>query len=159
MPKGFGKSQPTQIDKLVAFAVNHCHEQNPEGLDQIFDNLSAELNKQVLVGTVAALHGDTDSLSWFCGYFAGAINRSEDNDKPHFTVLLSKLLIKHGMEAFADFAPYPGRRLVIINTDKFETLPDKVQILVRDSFDVNAMSGEEVKRVNDALLEELVVEG
>ena len=158
MPKGFGNSQATNIDKLVAFAVNHCHKQNPEGLDQIFDNLPAELNKQVLVGTVAALHGDTDSLSWFCGYFAGSIDRSEDNDKPHFIVLLSKLLIKHGMEAFADFAPYPGRRLVIINTEKFATLPDKVQILVRDSFDVNAMSGEEVKRVNDALLEELMVE-
>ena len=63
------------------------------------------------------------------------------------------------MKAFTDFSPYPGRRLVIINTEKFAVLPEKVQILVRDSFDVNAMSGEEVKRVNDALLEELVVEG
>lgn len=155
---GFGNSQPTQINKLIERAVNYCNQRSPEGLDQIFDNLTPQLNKQVLMGTLALLGDDDDSLAWFCGYFAGAINRSEDNDKPHSITLVSKLLIKHGMEAFADFAPYPGRRLVIINTEKFETLPEKTKALMQEAFDVNAMSGEEVKRINNALLEELVVE-
>ena len=156
---GFGNSQLTQIDKLVAFAVSHCHEQNPEGLDRIFDNLTPQLNKQVLMGTLALIGDDADSLAWFCGYFAGAINRSEDNDKPHSITLVSKLLIKHGMKAFTDFAPYPGRRLMILNTEKFETLPKKVQALVQEAFDVIERTGEEAKQINDALLEELVVEG
>ena len=159
MPKGFGNSQLTDIDKLIERAVNYCNQRSPEGLDQIFDNLTSQLNKQVLVATLALLGDDDDSLAWFCGYFAGAINRSEDNDKPNSITLVSKLLIKHGMEAFADFAPYPGRRLMILNTGKFETLPKKVQALVQEAFDVIERTGEEAKQINDALLKELVVEG
>ena len=73
-------------------------------------------------------------------------------------MLVSKLLIKHGMKAFADFAPYPGRRLMILNTDKFSVLPDKVKVLMQEAFDVAEKTDEEAKRINDALLEELVVE-
>ena len=80
MLQGFGKPKPTKIDKLVERAVKHCHQRSPERLDSIFDNLPVELNERVLAGTLAALHNDADSLAWFCGYFAGAINRSDDID-------------------------------------------------------------------------------
>ena len=146
-----------QINEIVEIAVGCCHQRNPELLDEIFDDLPVEINKQVLAGTVAALQGDTDSLAWFCGYFAGAINRSEDNEKPHSIALLSKLLIRNEMEAFVDFSPYPGCRLVIINTDKFGALPPKVKAVMQEAFDVNEASGEEVQQINDALLEELTV--
>lgn len=148
----------SQINEIVEIAVGCCHQRNPELLDEIFDDLPVEINKQVLAGTVAALQGDVDSTAWFCGYFAGAINRSEDNEKPHSITLLSKLLIKKGMEAFVDFSPYPGCRLVIINTEKFALLPEKAKALMQEAFDVNEASGEEVKRINDAILEELMVE-
>jgi len=160
MPQGFGKPQPTKIDKLVERAVKHCHQRSPERLDQIFDNLSVELNERVLFRTLAALRTDTDTLAWFCGYFAGAINKSEDNNKPsHSITLLSKLLIKHGMQPFADFSPYPGCRLMILNTEKFETLPEKVQALLQETFDVTERTPEEARQVNDALMEELMVMG
>lgn len=148
----------SQFNEIVELSVGCCHQRNPELLDEIFDDLPVDINKQILSGTVAALQGDTDSLAWFCGYFAGAVNRSEDNEKPHLIILLSKMLIKNGMEAFADFSPYPGCRLVIINTDKFAALPQKVKLLMQEAFDVNESSGEEVLRINNAILEELVVE-
>ena len=147
-----------QINEIIEIAVGCCHQRNPELLDEIFDDLPVEINKQILSGTVAALQTDVNSTAWFCGYFAGAINRSEDNEKPHLIILLSKMLVKNGMEAFADFSPYPGRRLVILNTQKFELLPPKTQALMQEAFDVNEASGEEVKRINNAILEELVVE-
>lgn len=146
-----------QISKIVEIAFGCCYQRNPELLDEIFDDLPVDINREVLLGTVAALQGDTDSLAWFCGYFAGAINRSEDNEKPHSITLLSKLLIKKGMEAFVDFSPYPGHRLVIINTDKFAALPQKVKSLMQEAFDVNETSGEEILRINNAILEELMV--
>ncbi|KAF3884080.1 hypothetical protein AB0758_33045 [Tolypothrix bouteillei VB521301_2] len=37
--KGFGQRQPTKTDKLVDRAVRYCQKREPEGLDQIFDNL------------------------------------------------------------------------------------------------------------------------
>ena len=147
-----------QINEVIELSVGCCYQHNPELLDEIFDDLPVEINKQILSGTVAALQGDIDSLAWFCGYFAGAVNRSEDNEKPHLIMLLSKMLIKNGMEAFVDFSPYPGCRLVVINTEKFESLPQKVKGLMQEAFDVNEASGEEVKRINNAILEELVVE-
>ena len=147
----------SQINEIVELSVGCCYQRNPELLDEIFDDLPVEINKQILSGTVTALHGDIDSTVWFCGYFAGAINRSEDNEKPHLIMLLSKMLIKNGMEAFVDFSPYPGCRLVIINTEKFEALPPKVQALVQQSFDVTESKSEEAQQVNDALLEELMV--
>ena len=148
----------TEINEIIELSVGCCHQRSPELLDEIFDDLPVEINKQILSGTVAALNCDTDSLAWFCGYFAGAINRSEDNEKPHLIMLLSKMLIKNGMEAFADFSPYTGRRLVILNTQKFESLPPKTQALMQEAFDVNEASSEKVLRINNAILEELVVE-
>jgi hypothetical protein len=88
---------------------------------------------------------------------AGAINRTEDNNKPHSIVLLSKLLIKSGMQPFEDFAPYPGCRIMIVNTDKFAALPEKVQVLVQFVFDVVERTSEEAQRINNALMEELMV--
>ena len=74
-------------------------------------------------------------------------------------MLLSKLLIKNGMQAFADFSPHPGCRLVIINTEKLAALPEKVKSLMQEAFDVNETSGEEILRINDVLMEELMVMG
>lgn len=124
----------SQISEIIELAVGCCHQRSPELLDEIFDDLPVEINKQLLVGTVAALQGDTGSLAWFCGYFAGAVNCKEDNEKPHLIVSLSKMLIKNGMQAFVDFSPYPGHRLVIINTKKFESLPPKTQALMQSRF-------------------------
>ncbi|BAZ71275.1 hypothetical protein NIES4106_60720 (plasmid) [Fischerella sp. NIES-4106] len=156
--RGFGQSQPTKIDKLIESVVHYCHKRHPEALDQIFDTLPVNLNKQLVAGTVAALSGDTDTLAWFCGYMASAINRSEDNQKPHHPItLLSKLLIKHQMQPFSDFMPYPGSRLVILNTEKFAVLPTEVQAAVQQAYEVTETTGEEAQRVNNALLEELVV--
>ena len=164
--KGFGKSQPTKTDKLVQQVVSYCQKRHPEALDQIFDNLPVgltaqeyqRLNQQVLTGTIDALTGDIDTLAWFCSYSASEINRSEDNNKPHHPIkLLSKLLIKHGMQPFTDFAPYPGCRLIIINTEKFTALPKQVQKLVKEAFDVMESTGEQTQQINNALLEELVV--
>ncbi|MFB2772261.1 hypothetical protein ACE1AT_23680 [Pelatocladus sp. BLCC-F211] len=155
--RGFGQPQPTKTDKLIESVVHYCHKRHPEALDQIFDNSPVELNKKLLAGTVAALSGDMDTLAWFCGYMASAINRSEDNQKPHPITLLSKLLIKHQMQPFSDFMPYPGCRLVILNTEKFEALPHSLQAVVQSYFDVMENSPEQMRRVNDALLEELVV--
>lgn len=105
--KGFGQPQPSKTDKLVEQVVRYCQKRHPEALDQIFDNLPVgrtvpeyqRLNQQILTGTTNALTGDIDTLAWFCGYIASEINRSEDNNKPHHPItLLSKLLIKHGMQ-------------------------------------------------------------
>ncbi|MEM7713429.1 MAG: hypothetical protein AAF349_07600 [Cyanobacteria bacterium P01_A01_bin.68] len=148
----------SQINELIEIAVGCCYQRNPELLDEIFDNLPIDLNKHVIMGTVAALQGNVDSTAWFCGYFARAINHSEDNEKPHLIILLSKMLIKNGMEVFVDFSPYPGCRLMVINIEKFESLPPKVQALMQEAFDVNEASGKEVLRINDAILEELMVE-
>ncbi|WP_334841559.1 hypothetical protein [Nostoc sp.] len=156
--KGFGQRQPTKIDKLVESAVCYCQQRQPEALDQIFDNLPVKLNQQVLNGTVAALKKDIDSLSWLCGYFASEINSTEDNQKPRHSIAeLSKLLMTSGMEPFGDFAPYPGCRIVILNNDKFEALPPRVQAAVKEAFDVVETSGEEAQRINEALLRELEV--
>jgi hypothetical protein len=156
--KGFGQPQPTKIDKLVESAVRYCHKRHPESLDQIFDNLPVKLNQQVLNGTVAALKKDIDSLSWLCGYFASEINSTSDNDKPYHPItLLSKLLIKSGMQPFVDFMPYIGCRISILNNDKFEALPPRVQAAVKEAFDVVETSGEEAQRINEALLRELEV--
>lgn len=154
--KGFGQPQPTKIDKLIESAVRYCHKRNPEALDKIFDNLPVKLNKQVLDGTVAALETDIDALSWLCSYFASEINRSEDNDKPYHPItLLSKLLIKSGMQPFVDFMPYIGCRISILDNDKFEALPSRVQAAVKEAFYVVETSGEEAQRINEALLREL----
>ena len=166
MSQGFGVKPPNKTDKLIQQVVRHCQKRHPEALDQIFDNLPVgrthaeyqRLNQQMITDTTKALTDDSDSLAWFCAYSASEINRSEDNDKPHHPIkLLSKLLIKHGMQPFADFSPYPGCRLIIINTDKFAALPEQVQKLVKEAFDVMESTGEQAQQINNALLEELVV--
>ena len=158
MPQGFGKPQPSKIDKLVERVVRYSQKRQPEALDQIFDNVDKHLNNEVVAHTLAILDDDADTKSWLCGYFASEINSTQDNDKPrHPIILLSKLLITSGMEPFSDFMPYPGCRIMIINYEKFEALPPKVQALVQQSFDVTESNREETRQVNDALLEELMV--
>lgn len=156
--KDFGKPQPTKTDKLVERVVRYCQKRSPEALDQIFSNSPVDLNKQLATATVTVLQGDIDSLGWSCGYFAGAINRSEDNQKPHYSItLLSKLFIKSGMQPFSDFMPYPGCRIVILNADKFASLPPEVRNTMQQAFDVMENSNEHLQRFNNALLQELVV--
>ncbi|NJN11530.1 MAG: hypothetical protein HC815_27570 [Richelia sp. RM1_1_1] len=155
MPKGFGKPQPSKIDKLVERVVRYFQKRQPEALDQIFDNVNNHLNNEVVASALAIL--DADTKSWLCGYFASEINSTQDNNKPHHPiVLLSKLLIKSGMEPFSDFMPYPGCRIMIINYEKFEALPPKVQALVQESFNITESNREETRQINDALLEELM---
>lgn len=157
--KGFGQSQPTKIDKLIESAVRYCHKQDPEALDSIFDYLPVNLNQRVVTGILAALQKDIDTLSWFCGYMASEINRTEDNQKPHHPIAeLSKTLITSGMEPFTDFMPYPGCRIVILNSEKFQSLPESVQAMVQQAFDIKESTGKEAQRINDALLQELVVQ-
>lgn len=164
--KGFGQPQPSKTDKLVQQVVRYCQERSPEALDQIFDNLPVgrtaqqyqRLNQQILTGTINALTGDIDTLAWFCGYTASEINRTSDNHKSHLPItLLSKLLIKQRMQPFSDFMPYPGCRIVILNADKFESLPTEVRNTVQQAFDVMENSSHQLQHVNNALLEELVV--
>ncbi|WP_211293096.1 hypothetical protein [Brunnivagina elsteri] len=159
MPQGFGQPQPTKTDKLVEQAVRHATKRNPKALDQIFDNLPVKLNKQVLDGTFAALAKDIDTLAWLCGYFAGEINSASDNDKPNQPIILiSKLLIKYGMQPFVDFMPYVGNRITILDADKFEALPVPVQAAVKEAFELRETSDAEMKRINDALAAEMSVE-
>ncbi|MEH2207148.1 MAG: hypothetical protein V7K53_24270 [Nostoc sp.] len=121
--------------------------------------LPVNLNQRVVTGILAALQKDIDTLSWFCGYMASEINGSEDNQKPHHPIAeLSKTLIKSGMEPFTDFMPYPGCRIVILNSEKFESLPESVQAVVQQAFDIKESTGKEAQRINDALLQELVVQ-
>lgn len=108
--------------------------------------------------TLAILDDDIETKSWLCGYFSSEINCTQDNDKlRHPIILLSKLLIKSGMEPFTDFMPYPGCRIMIINFKKFESLPPKVQAIVKESFDISENNPKEAEQINNALLEELMV--
>jgi hypothetical protein len=159
MSKGFGVKPPSKTDKLVEQAVRHAQKRNPEALDQIFDNLPVKLNSQVLQGVIAALSEDIDTFAWLCGYFAGEINSTRDNDKSHQPIiLLSKLLIKYGMQPFKDFTPYLGNRITILDTDKFEALPANVQAVVQEAFELRETSDEEMKRINDAIASEMSFE-
>lgn len=159
MSKGFGQPQPTETDKFIERVVRHATKRSPEALDQIFDHLLVKSNEKVLYGAVAALAKDTDTLAWLCGYFSGEINSTSDNDKPyHPIILLSKLLMKHGMKPFKDFTPTTGCRISIINVDKFKALPANVREVVEAGFDATETSDEEFRRINDALLAEMVVE-
>jgi hypothetical protein len=71
MPQGFGKPQPTKIDKLVEQVLQHSRDRNPEALDQILDNSPVELNRKLVAATVTALHDNIDTLAWFCGSDCG----------------------------------------------------------------------------------------
>ena len=163
--KGFGV---TEADKLVEQVVKFCLEPSPEPLDAIFNSLNSrrtakqyqQLNQKVLWGSVAAIRADIETLSWFCSYLSSEINRTEDNNNPRHPIQdLAKILITAGMRPLDDFMPYPGCRIVIMNTKKFEALPDVVKTAVKEAFEVIQRTSEEVQRTNDVLLEELVVEG
>jgi len=154
----FGK--PEKTDKLVEQVVRFCKEHHPEALDQIFDSLPVNINEQVLEATIAILSSDINQLSWFCGYFAGEINCSEDNHKLHHPITnLAKILMSAGMQPFIDFTPYPGCRLVIANTAKFESLPQSIKGVVEEVFNLMATPDHQMKQMNDALMQELVVSG
>ncbi len=162
--RGFGK---TEADLLIEQVVRLCHARSPEILDVVFNSLDSkrtakqyqQLNQKVLWGSVAAIKGDIETLSWFCSYLSSEINRTEDNNRPHHPIQdLAKILIAAGMRPLDDFMPYPGCRIVIMNTKKFETLPDVVKTTVQEAFEVIRRTSEEVQGINDVLLEELVVE-
>ena len=161
--KGFGQTGSAKIDELIKRVVRHCKERHPEALDEIFDNLPAleyqHLSKQFLEDVSAFLHQDVDTKAWLCGYMASEINRSEDNHRPfHPITKLAKILIEAGMEPFTDFTPYPGCRLVIANTTKFESLPPSVKAVVQQVFDMVETQDTQMQQMNDALLAEMVVD-
>ncbi|MEA5574654.1 hypothetical protein [Calothrix sp. UHCC 0171] len=47
--------------------------------------------------------------------------------------------------------------MLILNIDKFAALPEKVQVLVQEGFDIVERTQEEAQRINNALIEELVL--
>jgi len=154
------KPQSGTINQLIQQVAYHCQTRHPEGLDDIFDTLPVNISEQVLTGAIAILSSDIDALSWFCGYLAGEINYSEDNHRPfHPISFLASILLKGGIELFVDFTPYPGCRLVIANTAKFESLPQEVKGLVQEVFNLIATPDEQMQQMNHALLQELVVSG
>jgi hypothetical protein len=164
--RGFGKPQLTEVDRLVERVVRYCQKQSPEALDRIFDGLGVgrtaeeneQMGEQILAGTVAQLQLDLDILAWFCGYMAGEVNRSEDNDRAYLPLVhLSKQLVEAGFQPFIDFVPYPGLRIVIMNPEKFEALPLELQAELQGKFDLLEKTGEEFQQVNEALKQEFVV--
>lgn len=162
---GFGKPKQTEESKLIERMVHYCQKRNPEALDRLLDSVhmghtaqeSERLSYSLTHGTVTQIQSDIDTLSWFCGYMASEINRSEDNDRSLPVTGLAKKLIQAGMQPFEDFAPYPGRRLVIINDEKVKTLPEALQTELRASFDLTETSGEEFDQINEAIRQELIV--
>jgi len=156
---GFGKPKQTEADKLVERMVHHCQKRNPEALDlfeipargRLLDSVhvgrapreSEQLSYVLTHGTLAQIESDIDTLSWFCGYMCDEINTREDGNQPLPITQLAKKLIEAGMEPFEDFVPYPSRRLVIINDEKAETLPEDLRTELRETFDLRKTSGEE----------------
>ncbi|PHJ69107.1 hypothetical protein VF14_02920 [Nostoc linckia z18] len=158
MAKGFGQAQPSKLEKLVEYAAGYCQQRSPENLDGIFDNVPSSVSQQVMIGALAALEKDIDSQGWFCGYIASEINRTEDNQKPYHPIAgLSKTLIALGMKPFADFLPYPGCRILVLNSKKFQELPEKIRDMVQQAFEVVERSPEEAHQINNALMQELNV--
>jgi len=162
---GFGKSKQTEESKLIERMVRYCQKRNPEALDRLLDSVhvghtahdSERLSYVLTHGTIKQIQSDINTLSWFCGYMASEINRSEDNQGALPITKLARKLIELGMQPFEDFVPYPGRRLVIINDEKAKTLPDDLQAELRASFDLRETSGEEFNQINEAVRQELIV--
>lgn len=66
---------------------------------------------------------------------ASEVNSKVDFHQPHHPMTeLAKILILSGLQPFIDFTPYPGCRLVIANTKKFEGLPASVKAVVQKAF-------------------------
>lgn len=162
---GFGTPKPTEESKLTERMARYCQKRNPEALDRLLDSIhvghsahdSERLSYVLTHGTIEQIQTDIDTLSWFCGYMASEINRSDDNEGELPITKLARKLIEAGMQPFEDFAPYPGRRLVIINDEKAKTLPDDLQTELRASFDLRETSGEEFNQINEAIRQELIV--
>jgi hypothetical protein len=162
MTTDFSRIRQPEFNTLISRIHHHCHNRSPEALDLIFDALPQNdeaLSCQIISAIVAQLGNDLDSLSWLCGYMASEISCSEDNQRPHLPlVALSRWLITLGFQPFSDFVPYPGRRLIILDIDRFEALPAAVQAEIRDSFSLLERSSEEVQQVNESLRQELCVD-
>ncbi|MDF5729745.1 MAG: hypothetical protein PUP92_17485 [Rhizonema sp. PD38] len=150
------------IDNLIEEVVSHCLERRPEALDKIFDNLHSSeyqhITLELLEKISISLQNDTESLAWFCGYMASEINCSEDNHQQNYPITeLAKILVLSGMEPFIDFTPYPGSRIVIVNTVKFEALPQSVKAVVQKAFDLLERNDLQIEQMNNALLQEFVI--
>jgi len=150
-------SQRSKLDRLADLTIRHCQQRNPQALDRIFNHQSPAHNQDLLAQVIPVLYSDLDTISWLCGYLASEINQIEDNNKPHPICELSRLLISVGMKLFEDFVPYPGRRIIIANTEKFEALPQDIQDRVYQLFDIHETSSEETQLINDAMLQELIL--
>jgi hypothetical protein len=161
MSDEFEQCQLLEFDTLIDRILHYCHTRHSEALDRIFDALPQDdeiLSQQIIVEILAQIQADVDTLGWFCGYMASEINCREDSDRPQLPLTeLSKKLIKAGMQSFVDFVPYPGQRIVIVNSKKFAALPESLLTEIRDAFDLMEQSGEQLQRVNEALRQEFRV--
>jgi hypothetical protein len=167
MSNGFDPFQPTEMNRLwVERVVRYCQKRSPEALDRVFDAMTRGCtltegewrSEKVILGTLAQIGADLDTLAWFCGYMAGEINRREDNQREHLPLThLSKRLAECGLQPFLDFVPYPGQRLVILSVEKVAALPPELRVELEAKFDLIEKSGEELQQVNDALIQELTV--
>jgi hypothetical protein len=147
-----------EVEGLIVRVVAYVKARSPESIDQILDNSTGVTNSSILDGILASLADDIDALAWLCGYFAGEINRVEDNQKLCKPImLLSLVLLEHGFKPFEDFAPYSGCRLTIFNADKFELLPPNIQYMVEGGFDMAEMSSTDFDNINEALRSEMEV--
>jgi BarA-like signal transduction histidine kinase len=156
----------TKVEQIVDRIVRLCQKRSPEALDKIFDTMhvgltqteAENLSMQVTQLTTAALRADSDTLAWWCGYMASEINSSADNNRQNLRItMLSRTLIDVGLMPFQDFVPYPGRRLILVDSARFATLPPSLQQAMHDLFDMDEKTGEEVDQINEAIRQELVV--
>jgi hypothetical protein len=167
MSNNFDPFQSTETNQLwVDRVVRYCQKRSPEALDRVFDAMTKGCtltegewrSEQVIVGTLAQVGTDLDTLAWFCGYMAGEINRREDNQREHLPLThLSKQLIEWEFQPFLDFVPYPGQRIVILSVEKVAALPPELQAELEAKFDLMERSGEELQQVNEALMQEMFV--
>ena len=155
MGQGFGNPKKSKLDILAESAISYCQHRSPEKLDTIFDYQPPEINHQICEKLIAVL--DIGTIAWFCGYLASEINCSQDNNKPHPIGELSGFLISLGFKLFEDFTPYPGCRLVIANTEKFQSLPQEIQDKINQFFEIQSKSGKEAQEINNAILQELQI--
>ena len=155
MGQEFGNRNKSKVDILAESAIKYCEERSPEKLDTIFDYQPPEINHQICDKVIGIL--DIDTIAWFCGYLASEINYTEDNNKPHPIGELSGFLISLGFKLFEDFTPYPGCRLVIANTEKFQSLPQEIQDKINQFFEIQSKSGKEAQEINNAILQELQI--
>jgi hypothetical protein len=155
MGQEFGNRKKSKVDILAESAIKYCEKRSPEKLDTIFDYQPPEINHQICAKLIAVL--DIDTIAWFCGYLASEINYTEDNNKPHPIGELSGFLISLGFKLFEDFSPYPGRRLLIANTEKFQSLPQETQDKINQFFEIHSKSSEEAQQINNAILQELQI--